>query len=102
MLGKLKGRATAAAKAISAKAKGNAPASSDGTEVVPTTPGEVRCPKCGSTQFTSNQKGYSHGKACLGWCLGLGILSIFCGGMGKNKILVTCLSCGHQWRAGKA
>ncbi len=42
------------------------------------------------------------GKACLSRCLGLGILSIFCGGMGKNKILVTCLSCGHQLKAGKA
>ncbi len=65
-------------------------------------PGNVRCPKCGSTQVTANQRGFSHGKACLSWCLGLGILSIFCGGMGKNKILITCLSCGHQWKAGKA
>ncbi len=111
ILGKMKGRASAAAKAISAKAKGTAPAATPGgvatspTAVVAApvaAPGEVRCPKCGSTQFTSNPKGFSHGKACLGWCLGLGILSIFCGGHGKNKILVTCLACGHQWKAGKA
>ncbi len=45
---------------------------------------QVGCPKCGSTQITSQKKG---------WSLGTGFL-------GSNKVLITCLSCGHRFKPG--
>lgn len=65
------------------------------------TPGVLRCPKCGSTQISANQKGFGAGKACLGTLLGCGICGLLCGFLGKNKMLITCLACGYQWKAGK-
>ncbi|OQB78873.1 MAG: hypothetical protein BWX88_05034 [Planctomycetes bacterium ADurb.Bin126] len=65
------------------------------------TPGVLRCPKCGSTQISANQKGFGAGKACLGFLLGCGILAPLCGFLGAKKMLITCLACGYQWKAGK-
>ncbi|SHK37895.1 hypothetical protein SAMN02745248_02403 [Hathewaya proteolytica DSM 3090] len=61
---------------------------------------KIHCPKCGSTQITANKKGFSLGKGILGAAItpGLGLVT---GAMGKNKIEVTCLKCGHKWKAGK-
>ena len=69
----------------------------------PATGGAVRCPRCGSTQITSHQKGFGAGKACLGWMLSpvLAPVGLLCGFLGAKKILITCLACGYQWRAGK-
>ena len=64
--------------------------------------GGLRCPKCGSTHTTANKKGFRAGKACLGWCLGFGLFSTLCGFCGANKVLITCLSCGKQWKPGRA
>lgn len=57
------------------------------------------CPKCKSNQVTFNKKGFSTGKAIVGGILtgGVGLLA---GGIGKNKILLTCLKCGHTWTRG--
>ena len=41
----------------------------------------VCCPRCGSTQFHSDKRGWS----------------IFTGLLGSNKIVMTCLKCGHKW-----
>lgn len=60
--------------------------------------GIVYCPKCYSTQITSNKKGFSLGKAAAGSLIAGGVLL---GAVGKNKIEVTCLKCGHKWKAGK-
>jgi len=59
----------------------------------------VRCPKCGSTQVAANRKGFGVGKALIGGFLtgGVGLLGGF---IGSGKVLVTCLKCGKQWRAG--
>lgn len=60
--------------------------------------GIVYCPKCYSTQITSNKKGFSLGKAAAGSLIAGGVLL---GAVGKNKIEVTCLKCGNKWKAGK-
>ena len=58
-----------------------------------------QCPKCKSKQVTFNKKGFSAGKAFAGAVLtgGVGLLA---GGIGKNKIVLTCLKCGHTWKRG--
>lgn len=61
---------------------------------------KVLCPKCGSDQFHSNQKGYSAGKALGGAALtgGVGLLAGF---IGSKKVLITCLACGNKFKAGE-
>lgn len=63
--------------------------------------GTIKCPKCKSTNVTHNRQGFGVGKAAVGALLtgGIGLLA---GGIGKNKILLTCLDCGKEWKAGKA
>jgi hypothetical protein len=60
---------------------------------------EIKCPKCGSNQVTANKKGFSGRKAVAGAVLtgGIGLLA---GTIGSNKIKITCLSCGHQFKPG--
>lgn len=45
----------------------------------------VRCPKCGSTQITTGQRGYS----------------LFSGFLGSNKTVNRCANCGYSWKPGK-
>jgi len=59
----------------------------------------VTCPKCGSSQITAQKKGFGGGSACCGALL-VGPLGLLCGLKGANKIVVTCLKCGHQWSRG--
>ncbi len=59
----------------------------------------VNCPKCGCAQISANKKGMDAGGACCGALL-LGPLGILCGLQGANKVIVTCLKCGHQWTRG--
>jgi hypothetical protein len=56
----------------------------------------IRCPKCKSTQITSNKKGFSVGKAAAGVILTGGI-GVVAGAIGSNNVEVTCLSCGNAW-----
>lgn len=58
------------------------------------------CPKCNSTQLTSNKKGFSGGKAIAGAVItgGIGILA---GTIGSGKIVITCLKCGYKFKAGE-
>ncbi|SKA36294.1 hypothetical protein SAMN04488128_10479 [Chitinophaga eiseniae] len=60
---------------------------------------QVHCPKCNSTQITANKQGFSVGKAAAGVILtgGIGLLA---GGIGRNKVIITCLACGHQFKPG--
>lgn len=60
----------------------------------------VRCPKCKSTSITANKKGFSLAKGALGVAT-VGLYGVVAAGHGKNKVIVTCLKCGHQWKAGK-
>lgn len=43
---------------------------------------QVRCPKCGSTQITTGQRGYS----------------LFSGFLGSNKTVNRCANCGYSWK----
>ena len=60
----------------------------------------IRCPECGSTQITANKKGINVANAVIGSVLfgGIGILA---GLVGKDKIIITCLNCGHHWQPGE-
>lgn len=62
---------------------------------------QVHCPKCGSTQITANKKGFGLGKAVVGTVLTGGLWGAGAGFMGSNKVILTCLKCGKQWKAGK-
>lgn len=59
---------------------------------------KIKCPKCKSTDLTSNKKGYSFKKGAAGLLIPGGVLWGF---HGRNKIKITCLKCGHTWKAGK-
>jgi predicted nucleic-acid-binding Zn-ribbon protein len=60
---------------------------------------ELKCPKCQSTQLSANKKGFSAGKAAAGAILTGGI-GLAAGAIGSNKILITCLNCGHEFKPG--
>lgn len=62
--------------------------------------GGLRCPKCGSTQLHAGDKGFGLGKAAAGGLL-LGPVGLLGGMIGSKKVMITCLSCGKKWQAGK-
>lgn len=43
---------------------------------------EIKCPRCGSDQVSANKKGWS----------------LTTGAIGMNKIRITCLKCGKQFK----
>lgn len=57
----------------------------------------VSCPKCQSTQVSANKKGFSGKKAVAGVVLAGGV-GLLAGTIGSNKIVITCLSCGVQFK----
>lgn len=57
---------------------------------------QVKCPKCHSTQISSQQKGFSTGKAAAGAILTGGI-GLIAGLHGSSDINVVCLNCGNKW-----
>lgn len=61
---------------------------------------EIVCPKCHSNQVSSNQKGFSTGNAIAGNMIGGAVMGMGMGMVGSNKIVVTCLKCGNQFKAG--
>lgn len=58
------------------------------------------CPKCGSTSITANKKGYGIGKGVIG-AAAVGPIGLVAGNIGRQKVTVTCLNCGHQFKPGK-
>ena len=60
----------------------------------------AHCPKCGSTSLTANKKGFSATTGVIGLAVSP-LAGAVVGGAGRNKVIVTCLKCGHQWKAGK-
>lgn len=54
------------------------------------------CPICGSTAIVANKKGYGIGKGLVG-VVAVGPLGLLAGGIGANKLIVTCLNCGHRF-----
>jgi predicted RNA-binding Zn-ribbon protein involved in translation (DUF1610 family) len=61
---------------------------------------KVLCPKCGSDQFHSNQKGFSAGNA-LGGAVVTGGVGLLAGFIGSKKVTITCLACGNKFKAGE-
>jgi tellurium resistance protein TerD len=61
----------------------------------------LRCPKCNSSQLSVDKKGFGLGKAATGGLL-LGPVGLLGGLIGSKKIQITCLKCGHTWKAGQA
>lgn len=61
--------------------------------------GIAYCPKCHSTSLSANKKGFGIGKAIVGaWAAGP--IGLAAGNIGAKKIEITCLKCGHQFKAG--
>lgn len=60
---------------------------------------EIKCPRCGSTQITAQNKGFGLGKAAIGG-LALGPVGLLGGLVGSKKINIVCLKCGHKWQPG--
>lgn len=58
------------------------------------------CPKCGSTSLSANKKGFGLLKGAAGVAT-FGAYGVVTAGLGKNKVIVTCLNCGHQFKPGK-
>lgn len=80
--------------------RSTAPAPASGTEAciacnVP------KCPKCGSTSISADKKGFGIGKAVVGAAVA-GPVGLVAGNINAKKVRITCLNCGHQWKAGKA
>ncbi|MCI6276838.1 MAG: hypothetical protein MR639_08875 [Clostridium sp.] len=61
----------------------------------------VRCPKCGSLSITSQKKGFGLAKGAAGVLATGSAYGAIAAGIGKNKILITCLNCGYRWKPGK-
>jgi len=60
----------------------------------------IKCPKCGSSQFLADKKGFSLGKAVAGDVL-LGPVGLLGGMLGAKKVRLTCLKCGCTWKPGQ-
>lgn len=60
---------------------------------------KIKCPKCSSTQLTSDKKGFSGKKALAGAVLtgGIGLLA---GTIGSGNLIISCLKCGNQFKPG--
>lgn len=59
----------------------------------------IKCPSCGSIQISAGSKGFGLGKAVAGGIL-MGPVGLLGGLIGSKKVMVTCLNCGKQWKAG--
>ena len=60
----------------------------------------VCCPKCNSRELHAEHKGFSGGKALAGAIVtgGIGLLA---GTIGSRDTQITCLKCGHKFKAGE-
>jgi uncharacterized paraquat-inducible protein A len=62
---------------------------------------QIRCPKCGSNQIHADKKGFSAGQAAAGAFVGGVLAGAVAGDIGRNKIYITCLNCGHRFKLGE-
>jgi hypothetical protein len=61
----------------------------------------VRCPMCNSTQIAGHKQGFDVGRAVVGDLL-LGPLGLLGGMIGKDRVKITCLKCGHVFEPGQS
>ena len=57
----------------------------------------MKCPRCGSTSLSGNQKGYSVGKGLVGKAM-FGPVGLLAGSIGSGKVVITCMRCGHKFK----
>lgn len=57
---------------------------------------KISCPSCKSTNVHVDKRGYDAGEGCCGYLM-CGPLGFLYGQKEANKIIQTCLSCGHKW-----
>jgi ssDNA-binding Zn-finger/Zn-ribbon topoisomerase 1 len=62
---------------------------------------DIKCPKCASTSIHADKKGFSTGKAVAGTLIGNPVVGALAGTHGSNKIIMTCLNCGHEFKPGE-
>jgi hypothetical protein len=60
----------------------------------------IECPKCKCTQLSANNKNFNIGGAVGGMII-FGTVGALGGFAGNKKVIITCLKCGYQWKAGK-
>lgn len=60
----------------------------------------LKCPRCGSTSLSGNKKGYGVGKGLIGATV-VGPFGLVAGNLGSKKVIVTCMNCGHRFKAGR-
>lgn len=60
--------------------------------------GVAYCPKCLSTSLSTEKKGGSIIKGLAGGAV-LGPVGLLAGGIGRNKVEVHCMKCGHKFKA---
>lgn len=59
----------------------------------------TKCPKCGSTNIHADKKGFGVKKSLVGGVL-IGGVGLLAGVVGSNKIRLTCLDCGFEFKPG--
>lgn len=59
------------------------------------------CPKCGSQNIHADKEGYSAKKGIAGVLL-FGVYGLLAGALGRNKLRLTCLDCGCQFKPGES
>lgn len=62
-------------------------------------PKPVKCPKCGSTDYSANKAGYGAVKGVVGAVVA-GPVGLLGGFLGAGTVELTCLSCGKKWKPG--
>lgn len=58
--------------------------------------GQLSCPRCGCTNLSAQKKGFGLAKGAIGFAL-VGPAGLLAAGIGKNKVIVKCMHCGHKW-----
>lgn len=62
----------------------------------------IYCPKCGSSNIYASKKGFSATQALAGKIItGSSLGALVSGSIGKDKIKLTCLKCGHTFNIGE-
>lgn len=63
----------------------------------------IKCPECNSPEIHINKRGFKVGRAIVGGILtGNLFAATIAGGIGMNKIELTCSKCGHKFYIDKA
>lgn len=60
----------------------------------------AHCPKCLSTSLSAQKKGFGTGRAVIaGKILHSATDGILVGGIGRSKMFLYCMNCGHKFKA---